>query len=319
MTSHPKAILKFPLATVIAAICLTAGSLQAATFGDFTYTDEGSSITITDYPNNATDAVVIPAAIAGKPVTSIGDSAFSYCGGLTSVTIPSSVTRIGYGTFGYCSGLTSVTIPSSVTSIGGSAFQGCSGLTSVTIPSSVTGIGDAAFRYCSGLTSAKFMGNAPAMGTGVFAPAASGFTIYYVTGATGFTSPNWKGHPCVGVPVSAEIDVQQPAGSSLVDGTAKKSFGTVKVGETSSAKTFTIKNTGTTQLINLAISSTGNNPNDFIVSALSKTSLDPGGQTTFKVNFKPTATGTRSAIIHIGSNDADENPFDIKLTGMGAP
>ncbi len=42
-----------------------------------------------------------------------------------------SVTSIGDRAFYYCSGLTSVTIPNGVTSIGGSAFYGCNGLTSV--------------------------------------------------------------------------------------------------------------------------------------------------------------------------------------------
>ena len=61
-------------------------------------------------------------------VTSIGDWAFAYCSGLTSVTIPNSVTSIGYYAFGYCSGLTSVTIGDSVTSIGYYAFYYCSSL-----------------------------------------------------------------------------------------------------------------------------------------------------------------------------------------------
>ena len=42
-----------------------------------------------------------------------------------------SVTSIGDRAFYYCSGLTSVAIPNSVTSIGESAFYGCTGLTSV--------------------------------------------------------------------------------------------------------------------------------------------------------------------------------------------
>jgi hypothetical protein len=42
-------------------------------------------------------------------VVTIGDDAFSYCSGLTSVDIPNSVTTIGESAFSYCSGLTSVT------------------------------------------------------------------------------------------------------------------------------------------------------------------------------------------------------------------
>ncbi len=84
--------------------------------------------------------VVIP-----DSVTSIGNHAFSYCNGLTSVAIPDSVTSIGNHAFSYCSGLTSVAIPDSVTSIGDHAFCDCSDLTSVIISDSVTSIGQDAF------------------------------------------------------------------------------------------------------------------------------------------------------------------------------
>ena len=86
-------------------------------------------------------------------VTSIGDSAFSCCSSLQSVTIPNSVTSIGDSAFEHCSSLQSVTIPDSVTSIGGSAFVGCESLQSVTIPDSVTSIDHNAFEYCSSLQS----------------------------------------------------------------------------------------------------------------------------------------------------------------------
>ena len=104
-----------------------------------------------------------------KGVTSIGDNAFEYCKGLTSVTIPNSVTSIGEGAFYECSGLTSVTIPESVTSIGEDAFGSCSKLTSVTIPNSVTSIGEGAFYECSGLTSVTIGKSVTSIGGMAFA------------------------------------------------------------------------------------------------------------------------------------------------------
>ncbi len=89
-------------------------------------------------------------------VTSIGDSAFSGCIGLTSMEIPSSVTGIGNYAFSGCSSLTNVEIPGSMARIGVSAFNG-SNLTSVEIPSSVTEIGTGAFRGCSSLESLKVL------------------------------------------------------------------------------------------------------------------------------------------------------------------
>ena len=70
-------------------------------------------------------------------MTSIGDSAFNNCSGLTSVTIPDSVTSIDWGAFDGCSGLTSVTIPEGVRKIGGSAFYGCYKLVEVINKSSL--------------------------------------------------------------------------------------------------------------------------------------------------------------------------------------
>ncbi|MBQ9880306.1 MAG: leucine-rich repeat protein, partial [Clostridia bacterium] len=64
-------------------------------------------------------------------VTSIGDSAFYGCEGLTFVVIPDGVTAIGAHAFYECTDLESVAISGSVTTIGDSAFYGCESLADV--------------------------------------------------------------------------------------------------------------------------------------------------------------------------------------------
>jgi hypothetical protein len=93
---------------------------------------------------------VVEADLTG--VTSIGNAAFSYCSGLTTITIPGSVTSIGISAFFGCTSLTTITIPDSVTSIGGYVFNYCSGLTSFHInATSPPTLSSSAFAY-SGIT-----------------------------------------------------------------------------------------------------------------------------------------------------------------------
>ena len=115
-----------------------------------------------------------------------------------------------------------------------------------------------------------------------------------------------------------EIDVQQPAGNSLVSSTSKISFGTAKTSSTGIRRTFTIRNTGTTKLTGISFSKRGNHQGDFTVSRSNLREVAPGTSATFTVTFKPAATGARTASIRIASNDRDENPFIINLAGQGA-
>ena len=114
-----------------------------------------------------------------------------------------------------------------------------------------------------------------------------------------------------------EIDVRQPNKSGLIDGVSKKNLGSVRVSKTGTAQKFVIKNTGNAPLDNLAITLDGKNKTDFIVSRLKKTQLAEDESIGFTVKFKPSATGKRTAALHIQSNDADEESFDITLTGSG--
>ena len=125
--------------------------------GEYVLNNDGESYAITGTGGCfwGTEAVV-PNEFNGKPVTIIGNHAFSCCWHLTSVTIPDSVTCIGEDAFFNCFNLTSVTIPDSVTCIGEDAFSYCEKLTSITIPTSVTTIGERAFSCCNRLTSVTF-------------------------------------------------------------------------------------------------------------------------------------------------------------------
>ena len=105
------------------------------------YEIKSDAVTITGCDMKASGALIIPTAIKGKSVTSIGADAFWGSTSLTSITIGSSVTSIGDGAFYDCASLTGITIPDSVTSIGVWAFGECRSLTSVTIGDSVTSIG----------------------------------------------------------------------------------------------------------------------------------------------------------------------------------
>ena len=157
----------------------------------FSFNTNSNTYSVSDYTGSQS-TVIIPSKYKGYDVTSIGNSAFSGCSGLTSITIPDSVTSIGNSAFSGCSALTSITIPfvgatkdgtsnthfgyifgasspfynddyvptslktvviTGGTSIGDCAFYWCSVLTSITIPDSVKSIGDYAFYWCSVLTS----------------------------------------------------------------------------------------------------------------------------------------------------------------------
>ena len=145
-------------------------------YANHLYSDKNTEITDLVIPDSVTSigesafenckgltSVEIP-----NSVTSIGSFAFEWCEGLTSVEIPNSVTSIGESAFAYCSGLTTVEIPNSVTSIGKKAFLGCSGLSSVTIGNSVTTIGSSAFNGCSGLTSVEIPNSVTSIGEFAF-------------------------------------------------------------------------------------------------------------------------------------------------------
>jgi uncharacterized repeat protein (TIGR01451 family) len=132
----------------------------------------------------------------------------------------------------------------------------------------------------------------------------------------GGTTFQFRTPPGATVTNTPEIAVEQPVNTGIADG-GTNLFGTVS-GGSNEVQTFTIRNTGAADLTGLAITKNGAQAAEFTVSSLGTTTLTAGSTTTFTVTFAPTAGGTRTAAIHIASNDADENPFDITLTGTGS-
>ena len=175
--------------------------------GYLVYSD-ASKTTLCGCSSAATGEITIP-----NSVTTIGEEAFYYCSGLTSInvdaanmhysstdgvlfnyakdtlilypigntraeyTIPNSVTTIRDYAFYNCWRLTSITIPNSVTTIGNDAFEDCIGLTSVNIPNSVTTIGSYAFYGCSSLASANIPNSVTTIKSGTFQECSSLISI----------------------------------------------------------------------------------------------------------------------------------------------
>jgi autotransporter-associated beta strand protein len=116
--------------------------------------------------------------------------------------------------------------------------------------------------------------------------------------------------------VVQEIALEQPAGTNLPDG-GSRDFGSVLVGAAASMS-FTIRNTGTGILGGVALTQDGAHSGDFTVtSGPLPGSVSAGESVVFTVQFSPSVDGTRTAALHIASDDADENPFDILLSGSG--
>ena len=99
---------------------------------------------------------------------------------------------------------------------------------------------------------------------------------------------------------------------------ATKDFGTIYVGETSSAQTFTISNTGlgTLQITSVVLS--GTNTDQFVLTDLNSypADLTSGQSILVNVEFAPTSEGAKSANLTITDNQS-KAIHDVPLSGTG--
>ena len=116
-----------------------------------------------------------------------------------------------------------------------------------------------------------------------------------------------------------EIEVHQGTGfaKNLYSGLSRRDFGRVRLGKSSIAMAFVIKNTGTARLRNLKVTFVGQQEAEFRLIKAPATSLAPGASSTFKVIYTPKTTKGSRTTLRIANNDDDENPFRVPLTGKG--
>jgi hypothetical protein len=110
-----------------------------------------------------------------------------------------------------------------------------------------------------------------------------------------------------------EIDAMQgtdriPTGGTAVIASAVSSTTTLNL---------TIENEGTVNALTISSAIvSGPNASEFVVTS-TPSSINALSSATLSIDFTPTASGTRNAILTIVNNDSNENPYIINLYGVG--
>lgn len=126
------------------------------------------------------------------------------------------------------------------------------------------------------------------------------------TNGTNFTA--YEG----GVP--AEIGVSGGAGA--LANYSNVYMGMVTLGVTTSTQTLGINNDGTQPLVISSMAITGENPSSYSVSPAAPFTVPPKGERTITVTLHYTPPSEmKYAVLSLATNDADENPFVINLSG----
>lgn len=113
---------------------------------------------------------------------------------------------------------------------------------------------------------------------------------------------------------AAELVLEQPVGTPVANG-GIINFGTAPL-SSSTNLTFSIYNLGGVDLTGLNISIGGSDATQFTIISIPPSYISgPTGSSTFTLRFTPTSSGQKTAMLHIASNDPDDNPFEITLNG----
>ena len=96
-------------------------------------------------------------------------------------------------------------------------------------------------------------------------------------------------------------------------------YGEIELGNVSD-KSFVVSNTGNADLHVTGTSITGTDADQFVIaSGGGSFTVSPGGSHTITVRFAPTSIGDKSASLRIDSDDPDEDPLYVSLSGTAKP
>jgi hypothetical protein len=150
-----------------------------------------------------------------------------------------------------------------------------------------------------------------------FDPSAGGTQSATFSIANGDTDENPYNFSLQGTGMEQEIDVRGNT-VSIADGDLIATTADwTDFSSTNTTRTFTIYNTGSTDLTIGGLSFSGTNPGDFAVTSAPNATVTSGNSTTFTVTFTPSGSGTRTATLSIINNDSTENPYDFRVQGTG--
>ena len=94
-------------------------------------------------------------------------------------------------------------------------------------------------------------------------------------------------------------------------------FPATRSGSASAAQVYTLRNSGSTVISNIAVTKSGVGSSHFLLTAPTNNSLAPGQTTTFSAVFSPSSVGGKNALLSIVSSYTNNSPFIVNLSGLG--
>jgi hypothetical protein len=109
----------------------------------------------------------------------------------------------------------------------------------------------------------------------------------------------------------------ETAGYPVLTSQATNVFPATRSGSAAAARVYTLRNSGSTILSNIVVTSSGAGSPHFLLTAPATQSLAPGQTTTFSAVFSPSSPGEKTVQLSIASSATHQSPFLVNISGLG--